>query len=150
LIFLSPAAFIGVLAAPFAGWLGGHAGWIRILRYGLVASIALLVTIATQLAHPVIVMLAIAALGLTYNGLALTMLNGLGVLLSPKDTPAALPGLNGAAFGTGVNLGIAVVAPFCAVATGGGYRTALWIACGLTVLALVTSLCMKPLVGDDI
>ncbi|SDC04578.1 Major Facilitator Superfamily protein [Sphingomonas sp. YR710] len=150
LIFLSPAAFVGVLAAPFAGWLGGHAGWIRILRYGLIASLALLVTIATQMAHPLIVMMAIAALGLTYNGLALTMLNGLGVLLSPEDAPAALPGLNGAAFGIGVNLGIAVVAPFCALATGGGYRTALWIACGLTVLALASSLCMKPLAGDDI
>jgi hypothetical protein len=61
-----------------------------------------------------------------------------------------LPGLNGAAFGIGVNLGIAVVAPFCALATGGGYRAALWIACGLTVLALASSLCMKPLAGDDI
>jgi predicted MFS family arabinose efflux permease len=148
LLFLSPAAFIGVLTAPLAGWLAGRIGWLAILRYSLGASILLLVAIATQMTHPLIVMIAVAALGLTYNGLALTMLNGLGVLLSPKDAPAALPGLNGTCFGIGVNLGIAFVAPWCASSTAAGYTTALGISCGLTILAFGASLCIKPPTGD--
>lgn len=149
LLFLSPAAFIGVLTAPFAGWLAGHLGWVRILRCALAASMLLLVAITTQMAHPMIVMTALAVLGLTYNGLGLTMLNGLGVLLSPRDAPAALPGLNGAAFGIGVNLGIAFVAPWCAAATSYGYGTALGISCGLTILAFAASLFIAPPNGDE-
>ncbi|MGW6399823.1 hypothetical protein [Streptomyces sp. NPDC055134] len=70
----------------------------------------------------------------------LTTLNGLGVLLSPKDAPAALPGLNGAAFGIGAGRGIG--APYAARATAGGCATALWISVAITVLALGTSLCI--------
>ncbi len=89
-------------------------------------------------------MIAVALLGLTYNGLALTTLNGLGVILSPRTAPAALPGLNGAAFGLGANLGIAIVAPFVAAGTGGGYVTALGISCAITVAAFVASLFIMP------
>jgi predicted MFS family arabinose efflux permease len=148
LLFLSPAAFIGVLMAPLAGWLTGHMGWLRLLRYGLGGSILLLLVITTQTGHPVVMMIAVGALGLTYNGLALTMLNGLGVLLSPQDAPAALPGLNGACFGIGVNLGIALVAPWCAVSAGGGYSSALAISCGLTIMAFATSMCIASPNGD--
>lgn len=76
-----------------------------------------------------------------FHGVVLTIVNGLGVLQSPREAPAALPGLNGAAFGIGAGLGIGIVAPFVAT---GGYRTALWISVGITVLALVASLCLAP------
>ncbi|PTQ12083.1 MFS transporter [Sphingomonas oleivorans] len=140
LLYLSPAALIGVLTAPMAGWLADRLGWIRVMRLGLGASILLLIAIALRSDDPGFVMVAVALLGLTYNGLALTTLNGLGVLLSPKDAPAALPGLNGAAFGLGANLGIAIVAPFAAAGTGAGYATALCISCGITLAAFISSL----------
>lgn len=110
------------------------------MRVGLGGSVLLLIAIALRIDDPLIVLAATALLGLTYNGLALTTLNGLGVLLSPKDAPAALPGLNGAAFGLGANLGIAVVAPFAAAGTLSGYGTALTISCVITFGAFVASL----------
>ncbi|WP_405483715.1 MFS transporter [Streptomyces sp. NBC_00009] len=140
LLFLTPAALIGLGAAPMAGWFAGKRGWLTTLRAGLVLSIVALCVVAAFPLDKWLVIAAVAFLGITYNGLVLTTLNGLGVLLSPKDAPAALPGLNGAAFGIGAGLGIGIVAPYAARATAGGYATALWISVAITVLALGTSL----------
>ena len=142
--YLSPAAFIGVLTAPLAGWLADRVGWLLVMRIGLGGSVLLLFAIMMRLEDPLIVLAATALLGLTYNGLALTTLNGLGVLLSPKEAPAALPGLNGAAFGLGANLGIAIVAPFAAAGTLSGYGTALTISCTITLGAFLASLFIMP------
>ncbi|MWK37893.1 MFS transporter [Actinomadura sp. J1-007] len=144
LLYLTPAAVIGVVAAPLSGWLAGRTGWIPMLRVGLVLCVATLTLIAVFPQHRWIVFAAVAVLGVFYNGLVLTTLNGLGVTQSPKEAPAALPGLNGAAFGFGAGLGIGVVAPFAADATIGGYTAALCISIGITALALVASLCIVP------
>ncbi|MFF4243606.1 MFS transporter [Streptomyces sp. NPDC001822] len=149
LLYLTPAAVIGVLAAPLSGWLATKAGWIRVLRVGLVLSTAALVVIALAPLSRWTVFVAVAALGVTYNGLVLTTVNGLGVLQSPKEAPAALPGLNGAAFGIGAGLGIGLVAPFAARGSVSGYSTALWISVGITFLAFVTSLCIASCDAQD-
>lgn len=148
LLYLSPAAFIGVLTAPLAGWLADRTGWIVVMRAGLGASILLLIAITLWMDERLFVMGALALLGLTYNGLALTTLNGLGVLLSPREAPAALPGLNGAAFGLGANLGIALVAPFAAAGTAAGYTAALSISCAITLAAFVASLFIALISGE--
>jgi len=146
--YLSPAALIGVLTAPVAGWLADRFGWLLVMRLGLGASLVLLGAITLHPTDPLLVMIAVALLGLTYNGLALTTLNGLGVLLSPADAPAALPGLNGASFGLGANLGIAIVAPFAAAGSEAGYVTALGISCVITAGAFIASLLILPQQGD--
>lgn len=144
LLFLSPAALIGVMTAPFAGWLAAKSGWIRMLRIGLLLNLLLLVVIACSARSLPVVLVAVALLGVTYNGLALTTLNGLGVVQSPSEAPAALPSLNGAAFGLGAGLGIAIVAPFAGAKSLGGYPTALWISVGVTTLALLASTLIRP------
>ncbi|WP_329445745.1 MFS transporter [Streptomyces canus] len=144
LLYLTPAAVIGVFAAPLSGWLATRSGWIPVLRVGLVLCIAALIVIALAPQSRWIVLAAVASLGIFYNGLVLTTVNGLGVIQSPKEAPAALPGLNGAAFGIGAGLGIGVVAPFAARGTVTGFTTALWISVGITVLALAASLCITP------
>jgi MFS family permease len=144
LIYLMPAALIGVVTAPMSGWLAGRFGWTRVLRIGMIASLVVLVVIATVAFTPWLVALLVAVLGITYNGLIVTTVNGLGVLLSSKEAPAALPGLNGAAFGLGASLGIAIVAPFISRSTSAGYTTGLWISVGITALALAASLFITP------
>ncbi|WP_329578197.1 hypothetical protein [Streptomyces sp. NBC_01361] len=120
----------------------GMCSWTSATGSPLVLSIVTLCAVAAFPLDKWLVLAAVAFLGITYNGLVLTTLNGLGVLLSPKDAPAALPGLNGAAFGIRAGLGIGIVAPYTARATAGGYATALWISVAITVLALGTSLCI--------
>ena len=150
LLFLAPPALIGCASAPASGWLAGHLGWLRILRGGLLLCVGALLLIAFMPRNYPVVLVGVAVFGITYYGLALTALNGLGVLLSPRDAPAALPGLNGAAFGIGASLGIAIVAPFVAKGTLAGYEAALWISVGMTCGALVTSLLIKPHPGQQL
>lgn len=140
LMFLTPAAAIGFLAAPITGWLAPRVGWRVVMWSGLSLSIAALIVSTLLLDHRWVVFAAFALLGIFYNGLTLTTINGLGVILSPKDAPGSLPGLNGACFGIGAGLGIAIVAPVAAAGKFADYRAALWIPVGITLVALFASL----------
>ena len=150
LLFLTPAALIGVFAAPLAGWLAGRRGWIKTLRAGTGLSLACAIVAAMFSTNQLAVLIAVAALGIFYNGLFLTAINGLSVLLSPKEAPAALPGINGASFGIGASLGVVVVAPFAAQATAAGYATALWISVGITAAAFFVSLFVAAPKGETL
>ncbi|MFC7847138.1 MFS transporter [Arthrobacter sp. NPDC057388] len=149
LLFLTPAALIGVFAAPLAGWLAGRRGWIKVLRTGTALSLACAAAAAAAFpSNQIAVMVAVAALGIFYNGLFLTAINGLSVLLSPKEAPASLPSINGASFGIGASLGVVIVAPFAAQATAAGYATALWISVGITAAAFIISLFVPAPKGE--
>lgn len=150
LLFLTPAALIGVFAAPLAGWLADRRGWIKTLRAGTGLSLACAIAAATFSDNQVAVMIAVAALGIFYNGFFLTAINGLSVLLSPKEAPAALPGINGASFGIGASLGVVLVAPFAAQATSAGYATALWISVAITAAAFIVSLFVAAPKGESL
>ncbi len=84
LLFLSPAAAIGVFAAPVTGWLAPRVGWRRVMWSGLTLSILVMLVATLLLDHKWIVFAAFGLLGVFYNGLALTTINGLGVILSPR------------------------------------------------------------------
>lgn len=144
LLFLTPAALIGVFSAPMAGWLAGRYGWIRVLRIGIILAIAALFMIQLFTESKWGVFASVAFLGIAYNGLILTTINGLGVIQSPDEAPGALPGINGAGFGIGASLGIGLVAPFVAQGTLGGYTAAMWVSITITILALVASLFIAP------
>ncbi|GAA1253709.1 MFS transporter [Arthrobacter pascens] len=150
LLFLTPAALIGVFAAPLAGWLADRRGWIKTLRAGTGLSLACAIIAATFADNQVAVLIAVAALGIFYNGFFLTAINGLSVLLSPKEAPAALPGINGASFGIGASLGVVLVAPFAAQATSAGYATALWISVAITAAAFIVSLFVAAPKGESL
>jgi len=139
LMFLTPPALIGVVSAPLSGWIANRWGWVRTMRVGISCCILTLGIIALFPVQQGTVFLCVAALGIFYYGLALTTVNGLGVFLSPAEAPAALPGLNGAAFGIGASLGIAIVAPFVAQGDLAGYNLALWTSVAIAIAALAAS-----------
>jgi predicted MFS family arabinose efflux permease len=139
LMFLTPAAAIGLLAAPFTGWLAPRVGWRVVMWSGLSLSIVALLTATLLLHHTWAVFCAFSLLGIFYNGLTLTALNGLGVILTPGDAPGSLPGLNGACFGIGAGLGIALVAPVAAQGRFADYQAAMWISVGISAIALFAS-----------
>jgi hypothetical protein len=107
---------------------------------GLSLCLLTLAAASLLLAHPWAVCAAFALLGIFYNGFTLTAINGLGVILSPHDSPGSLPVLNGASFGIGAGLGIAIVAPVAAAGTFRSYQLAMWISVGITLVAFVASL----------
>ncbi|WP_026531499.1 MFS transporter [Arthrobacter sp. H41] len=148
LFFLTPAALIGVFAAPLAGWLTARTGWIKTLRIGTALSLACAIGAALFADNQWAVLAAVAALGIFYNGFFLTAINGLSVLLSPKDAPGALPGINGASFGIGASLGVVLVAPFAGQGTPDGYAAALWISVGITAAAFLVSLLVPAPTGE--
>jgi sugar phosphate permease len=107
---------------------------------GLSLSSAALIMSSLLLDHKWVVFAAFSLLGVFYNGLTLTTINGLGVILSPKDSPGSLPGLNGACFGIGAGLGIAIVAPIAAAGRYIDYQMAMWVSSAITVVALLASM----------
>ncbi|MGA4845012.1 MFS transporter [Streptomyces sp. G5(2025)] len=108
---LTPYALAGLAMGPIAGRLAATYGYGRILRLGLIGSA---VTVALMLftlhADSRLLLLGASILiGVTYAGVGNIVLNGLGIVLSPKENPGFLPGLNAGAFNLGAGLSFAVL-----------------------------------------
>ncbi|GGX64118.1 uridine transporter UriT [Streptomyces hiroshimensis] len=108
---LTPYALAGLAMGPLAGRLAATHGYGRVLRIGLVGSAASVVLmILTIPAHSKALLLVASLLvGITYAGVANIVLNGLGIVLSPRENPGFLPGLNAGAFNLGAGLSFAVL-----------------------------------------
>jgi len=143
LILLTPYALLGWVAGPFAGRLASTLGYRTILRIGLLGSTVGIVVLALVGTHNLVFLVGgTLLLGVTYAGMANIMLNGLGVVLSPLDSPGFLPGLNSAAFGMGAGLSFAILPAIQANAGGGlsGYTLAMLAGAVITVAAFLVSL----------
>ncbi|MCH0543022.1 MFS transporter [Streptomyces sp. MUM 203J] len=149
LLFLTPIQLIGVISAPITGRLGPRIGWRRIVVAGAAANFAIFLVATVFLHSEWILVAALAALGVTYGGFMLTGLNGLAVTTAPKDKPGSLSGLNGACFGIGASLGIALASAMITAGsdaqgvTGAGYRNAMITALVLLGAGVVTSLLIQ-------
>ncbi|TJZ59351.1 MFS transporter [Streptomyces piniterrae] len=108
---LTPYALAGLAMGPVAGRLAATFGYGRVLRFGLVGSVATVVLMLVTIdGHSRILLLAASLLvGITYAGVANIVLNGLGIVLSPSENPGFLPGLNAGAFNLGAGLSFAVL-----------------------------------------
>ncbi|MFB7222764.1 MFS transporter [Streptomyces sp. NPDC056227] len=110
LIILTPYALLGWVVGPFSGRLAPVLGYGKMLRIGLLGSLVALVVIAfLGLASLPVMVVGTALLGIAYAGTANIMLNGLGVVLSPKANPGFLPGMNAGAFNLGAGLSFLVL-----------------------------------------
>ncbi|WP_406863956.1 MFS transporter [Streptomyces sp. HUAS MG47] len=148
-LFLTPIQLIGVISAPLTGRIGPRIGWRRIVVAGAVANFALFLVATLFLQHEWILIAALAALGVTYGGFMLTGLNGLAVTSAPKDKPGSLSGLNGACFGIGASLGIALASAMITAGsdaggpTTAGYQNAMYTALALLGVGVVTAFLIK-------
>ncbi|MEU1373615.1 MFS transporter [Streptomyces triculaminicus] len=108
---LTPYALAGLAMGPVAGRLAATFGYGRVLRLGLMGSAASVVLmIVTIPAHSrALLLVASLLVGITYAGVANIVLNGLGIVLSPKENPGFLPGLNAGAFNLGAGLSFALL-----------------------------------------
>lgn len=150
---LTPYALIGWAVGPFAGRLAPVLGYRTILRIGLLGSVVGIVVLALWGVQSLPVLIGgTVLLGITYAGMVNIMLNGLGVVLSPKDNPGFLPGLNASGFGLGAGLSFAILpAVQLASSAGGsttlsGYSASMLVGAGITFLAFLMSLLIpKPI-----
>lgn len=108
---LTPYALAGLAMGPIAGRLAATFGYGRVLRCGLIGAAATVVLmIVTLPGHSrALLLLASVLVGVTYAGVGNIVLNGLGIVLSPRENPGFLPGLNAGAFNLGSGLSFAVL-----------------------------------------
>lgn len=108
--FLMPYAVAGWIVGPFAGRLAPSFGYLNVMRVGMLGTIIGTIVMAFVGVHslPVLIVTTIV-LGITYAGIGNIMLNGLGIVLSPKDNPGFLPGLNAGAFNLGAGVSFAIL-----------------------------------------
>ncbi|MEU7033177.1 MFS transporter [Streptomyces sp. NPDC046237] len=148
-LFLTPIQLIGVISAPLTGRLGPKIGWRKIVVTGATANFAIFLLATFFLHNEWILVASLAALGVTYGGFMLTGLNGLAVTTAPKDKPGSLSGLNGACFGIGASLGIALASAMITAGsdaggpTEAGYQHAMYTALALLGVGVVTALLIQ-------
>ncbi|NLU68621.1 MFS transporter [Streptomyces sp. HNM0574] len=154
---LTPYALAGLAMGPVAGRLAATHGYGRILRVGLIGSVVTVVGMVLTLdSHSRGLLLAGSVLvGVMYAGIGNIVLNGLGIVLSPKENPGFLPGLNAGAFNLGSGLSFAVIyavqtaaAPADASGTS-GYTAGMLAGVILLAVAFLTSfLIPKPVEAE--
>ncbi|MEU3347516.1 MFS transporter [Streptomyces sp. NPDC006700] len=154
---LTPYALAGLAMGPIAGRLAATFGYGRILRIGLVGAAATVVLmIFTLHGHSRALLLTASILvGITYAGIGNIVLNGLGIVLSPRENPGFLPGLNAGAFNLGAGLSFAVLYAVKTAAvpadpsSTGDYTTAMITGAVIMAVAVVTSfLIPKPVAAE--
>lgn len=142
---LTPYAIIGFLFGPVAGMLAAKFGYRLVLRVGIVLSmVGVLFGIYVAGAPSVWALVVLSlAMGVSYAGIANIMLNGLGIVLSPKDNPGYLPGMNAGAFNLGAGLSFAILYAVMTNVTAfggvGGYVASMVAGVVLLVLAFACS-----------
>ncbi|MGP9501975.1 uridine transporter UriT [Specibacter sp. AOP5-B1-6] len=155
LLILTPYALLGWLFGPITGRLAPVFGYTKMLRVGLLGSIAALAIIGFLGLHSLGWMIAgTVLLGIMYAGTVNIMLNGLGVVLSPEGNPGFLPGMNAGAFNLGAGLSFLVL-PAILVATAplgghGSYLTVVVVALAITAAAFAASLLVPQPVDAEV
>ncbi|WP_461173437.1 MFS transporter [Arthrobacter sp. Z1-9] len=155
LIILTPYALLGWIVGPLSGKLAPVLGYTKVLRIGLLGSIAALAIIAFFGLSSLPLMIAgTVLLGIMYAGTVNIMLNGLGVVLSPAGNPGFLPGMNAGAFNLGAGLSFLVLPAVLVASSALGdakasYLTVIVVGLALTVAAFAASLLIpKPVEAE--
>ena len=155
LLILTPYALLGWLFGPITGRLAPVFGYTKMLRIGLLGSIAALAIIGFLGLHSLPWMVTgTVLLGIMYAGTVNIMLNGLGVVLSPEGNPGFLPGMNAGAFNLGAGLSFLVL-PAILVATAplggpGSYLIVVIVSLAITAAALAASLLVPKPVDAEV
>ncbi|MCK0114026.1 MFS transporter [Ornithinimicrobium sp. F0845] len=154
---LTPYALAGLVMGPIAGQLAARMGYKRVLQGGLVLTTLGLTAAAFLSSNPTpFVLLSISVfIGVTYAGVCNIMLNGLGIVLSPRDNQGYLPGMNSGAFNLGAGLSFALLFAINTFVTNqldaaAGYRFGILAGAVLLLLALAVSLLIPQPEDDEV
>ncbi|ALE04283.1 multidrug ABC transporter (plasmid) [Arthrobacter sp. ERGS1:01] len=155
LLILTPYALLGWVFGPITGRLAPTLGYTTVLRIGMIGSLVALAIIGFFGLHNLgLLITGTVLLGIMYAGTVNIMLNGLGVVHSPKGNPGFLPGMNAGAFNLGAGLSFLVL-PAILVAAGSmgvvaSYTTVIVVALVVTALGLAASLLIPKPVDAEV
>jgi predicted MFS family arabinose efflux permease len=149
LLFITPAALVQLLVSPLIGRLAVRISWVTVLRAGLVCAVAATALLAVFALDRNMVILLMIVFGASM-GVALTPLAALGVIQAPEDEPGSLPGISNAAFGIGGSLGFAWAGTVVGAGTAASYHSGLWICVAIGVVAVATSVILKPRLASGV
>lgn len=144
LLFLTPAALLGLASAPIAGRIAVKTHFVTTLRVGIMLTLVVTAATAFFALDKWIVFALMMVFGVVYNGLLLTSASGMGVVQAPDDAPGSLPGIANACFGIGASIGFAWSGPIVSAGTASGYHNALWLCVAIGVVALASSFILRP------
>ena len=130
--------------------------WRRYAAYSLDIVCVLLLAFTAGATTRLLVLVLSIAVGITYAGTVNIMLNGLGIVLSPKENPGFLPGLNAGAFNLGAGLSFALLYAAAAAfepddpASAAGYAAGMFAGAAIIGLALAASLLIpRPVDAEE-
>ncbi|SBS75060.1 Major facilitator superfamily MFS_1 [uncultured Mycobacterium sp.] len=144
LLFLTPAAVVQVLTAPFVGRLAVRIGFVTVMRAGIAATIVVVALMAVFADHKYAVAALMVVFGFTCTAVVLTPLSSLGVLQASDEEPGALPGIANASYGMGFSLGFAWAGPIVGSGTDTSFQQAFWTCVAIGVIALGFSFVLRP------
>lgn len=130
-----PGTILSFVLAPICGTVARKFGWRPILAIGAFVSLVALIGMTLTLQSIVANLFFFALLSTVFAGATMTAANGLGVLLSPHESPAFLPGIVSVMFSFGASFGAAVVGTFVAQPSLGGFTAAFATAAGMMLVA---------------
>lgn len=130
-----PGTIVSFFLAPLCGVIARRTGWRPVLFTGVVISLFTLIGMTLSLTSTVATLIFFGLLSAVWGGVAITAANGLGVLRSPKESPAFLPGMNAIMFSFGSSLGSALVGSLIAEPSLGSFVTAFAVAAALMLIA---------------
>ncbi len=156
---LTPYAIAGLLMGPVSGRLAATYGYRKVLRIGMVGAVIsmglLMFVVGSD--SKLLLLLGSILIGITYAGTGNIILNGLGIVLSPKENQGFLPGLNAGAFNLGAGLSFAVIfavktalTPADGTGGGAGYFGGLVAGLVILLLALLASLLIPRPVDAEV
>ncbi|WP_234818046.1 MFS transporter [Mycolicibacterium sphagni] len=144
LLFLTPAAVVQVLTAPFVGRIAVRIGFVTVMRIGIVATIVVIALMAVFADHKYAIVALMVVFGFTCCATVLTPLSSLGVLQASDEAPGALPGIANASYGMGFSLGFAWAGPIVGSGTDSTFQQAFWTCVAIGVIALGFSFALRP------
>jgi MFS family permease len=141
LVLLTPFALVGWLVGPWAGRAAAKWGLGNVLRVGLIGTLVVFIGLAIFGSHSLTVLIVGMVLaGVFYAGIVNIMLNSLGIVLAPPESPGYLPGLNSSMLNLGAGVSFVIIPALQAAGKGSsGYLIGMIAGAILMAVALAVS-----------
>lgn len=149
-VTLTPYAIMGLVMGPIAGHMASRWGYNRVLKAGLGLTIVFLIGgfLVADRPSALLVFLVCVGVGISYAGIANIMLNGIGIVLSPRDNQGYLPGMNSGAFNLGAGLSFAILTAIQTIVMQSTANETLGYRCAIITGAIlvIAAFCMSLLI----